>query len=920
MSVYSVATTDKGIFNLPREVEAIDVTTRNPYNATIIGYLAGEANQGVLNVMLGYRAGQTTQFGSCNTFLGAQAAEKNVSGADNLIIGTLAARFLRSGSRNVVLGNNSGAYLNGNNNIFIGYNNTIANVLPLSYCNISIGYGANVFGNNNISFGNNSYIFSTKGISVGDAINDSTYNSILMGANIFNKGSNVLIINNRHNSNVVPVSMSNFEDGYMNINDYIVVSRNSSNESVLKLTNDVIEMEARRLAVNLLGANVELGEVMKFVGKYSGLELNKEITIGLRADSNPNAPKLYISSNNLQLGGSSIQNMNLQGSNTSMYMNSNIISLSNNYAELFINSNNVRFGGSNVNTNLIYGSNVTFFLNSNVISLSNQYAQALFNSNNISFGGGNVDNFLLYTSNAYVGFNSNVFILSNNYVQASFSSKDVNIGGVRVNDVRLYGSNNTLLLNSNVMVLSNNYAEVHVESNTFRIGGSNVNNLNLYGSNVRFSLNSNTISLSNNYAETYLDNDTIRIGGTDNKVTTIYGSNNSITMSNGGTFLDSRLVVYRDTVLNNTLTVDKQATFKDDVQIYDDLTAYSNATFEQDIYVNSNSVVYLHSNVTFCNDNRFFIRGSGETHLMQPLVTKSNVFVEHNMSFCNMPVRFVNWDNVPEQELQELYGSTIIQKNLFVGGMTYSSGLNVSDRLVLMSGNGLNQWSQYVSITSNANPYLVFDSGSGTTIKLGDEFAPEIFNFTGKHRCAPKDTLFEHKSNTNNDIDNLIGRIVIATGDYKNLDNNRCISIDEAIPVVELSQTQYDSRAFGVICVFEEKNDKRVYKLGNLTFEKPKQVEDVKVIVNSVGEGGIWVCDANGNLKNGDLIVTSNIAGYGMRQNDDIVRSYTVAKITCDCDFGMDRSDTSAWTPKCKTIIDNGKPVKISFVGCTYKF
>lgn len=50
------------------------------------------------------------------------------------------------------------------------------------------------------------------------------------------------------------------------------------------------------------------------------------------------------------------------------------------------------------------------------------------------------------------------------------------------------------------------------------------------------------------------------------------------------------------------------------------------------------------------------------------------------------------------------------------------------------------------------------------------------------------------------------------------------------------------------------------------------------VVMNSLGEGQINVCGKGGNIEVGDLIVTSSIPGKGMKQADDIVRSYTVAK------------------------------------------
>ena len=50
------------------------------------------------------------------------------------------------------------------------------------------------------------------------------------------------------------------------------------------------------------------------------------------------------------------------------------------------------------------------------------------------------------------------------------------------------------------------------------------------------------------------------------------------------------------------------------------------------------------------------------------------------------------------------------------------------------------------------------------------------------------------------------------------------------------------------------------------------------VYTNSIGEGLINVCGENGNIEIGDLITSSSIPGKGMRQDDDLIRSYTVAK------------------------------------------
>jgi hypothetical protein len=50
------------------------------------------------------------------------------------------------------------------------------------------------------------------------------------------------------------------------------------------------------------------------------------------------------------------------------------------------------------------------------------------------------------------------------------------------------------------------------------------------------------------------------------------------------------------------------------------------------------------------------------------------------------------------------------------------------------------------------------------------------------------------------------------------------------------------------------------------------------LVVNAIGEGKVNICGEGGDIEIGDLIVTSSIAGKGMKQSDDLVRSITVAK------------------------------------------
>ena len=54
---------------------------------------------------------------------------------------------------------------------------------------------------------------------------------------------------------------------------------------------------------------------------------------------------------------------------------------------------------------------------------------------------------------------------------------------------------------------------------------------------------------------------------------------------------------------------------------------------------------------------------------------------------------------------------------------------------------------------------------------------------------------------------------------------------------------------------------------------------------NAVGEGSILVTDAGGNIETGDYICSSNNLGHGMKQDDDLLHNYTVAKANEPIDF-----------------------------------
>ena len=186
------------------------------------------------------------------------------------------------------------------------------------------------------------------------------------------------------------------------------------------------------------------------------------------------------------------------------------------------------------------------------------------------------------------------------------------------------------------------------------------------------------------------------------------------------------------------------------------------------------------------------------------------------------------------------------------------------------------------------------------------------FSFTGQHKSkSVNDTIY-------NNIEDYVGLICYATGEYAtyDFDNETCnsdssgITINDAMPVIDLTTTKKDKRVYGVISNKEDSGDRQM-GYGRFCSFLPSKNDEPRVIVNGIGEGGIWVVNTNtnGNFENGDYIQTSNVAGYGEKQDDDLLHNYTVAKITCDCDFDM-----SSNKYKSKMIGDN----IACFVGCIY--
>ena len=819
MSVYTNSS-EKNLLNLGRQTLALDVSTRNPYFATIVGFEAGILATGLYNALYGYRAGYKINKAQRNVFLGANAG-LNANSDDNVLIGFNAGKEIVSGIQNIHIGNFAGDHLNGNNNIMIGFKNTFdtSTLLVNSSNNVGVGFQSTILGYFNNCYGNNNDIISVAATVLGTRITDHSSNSLLIGQNIANTGNNSFVIHTRNQSNLQGLENSNAN--YFNIQDFLVGDVDNTGKYVFSVQSSNLNLQSDQAKIFLSsnitffvgqGQGLTIDETVSVTGKYSSLQLSQNVFIGssnryLSIEQAVDLVGTYgflsIQSNLARLSsgpGNAVLDLTThsttitQSNKSSLFMD-DIVSVQGKFSEMILGSNYVTIAhddkswvnmDESVRIGTIYSD---VLLSSNVISISGPESKLEIGSNMCYMSNSDVsalivDKSFQYKAPDYAGS----MILTSNYAYINRGAKP---GSLFIDDiVNLQGLHSGVLLSSNMNSLTQSSNSQIIMDNTLQLRGR-------YGGLV---IGSNYVSCSNS-------------------------SNSSLHMS--------------ESVLMNT---------RHGTQL---LLSSNNLILQLNSAYNSNSIVMTESNVTHTADT---------LSINARLRCNSNASFMSTLRMCRSNFDTSYWD-------------------IFLGR---DGPPEAAD--------------------------LVFKSRNGTVVSWTDDFAPEILNFTGKHRCSFGDDAVNAPT--------LIGCIVIAQGKYSNLEDKTVLEIDEAIPVVELAQKKYDARAFGVISGFETSGKHRTYRLGNMIFSRPKPVYvQEKVIVNSVGEGAIWVVDVNGEFCNGDLITTSHIAGYGMRQKSKVIKSYTVGKITCDCAF-----DINSDIYKCEVFLHQDKLYKRALVGCVYKF
>jgi len=166
-------------------------------------------------------------------------------------------------------------------------------------------------------------------------------------------------------------------------------------------------------------------------------------------------------------------------------------------------------------------------------------------------------------------------------------------------------------------------------------------------------------------------------------------------------------------------------------------------------------------------------------------------------------------------------------------------------------------------------------------------------------------------------------------GDIFTVSSSLLLNVDQTVPYLKLADSSKNTTVFGILNSDTYKTIEDmiatvsyIVDVDSETDErtvKPEYQDVVEFLmdnnymaahVNAIGEGGVNVCAVNGNIHNGDYITSSTVAGKGMKQDDDLMHSYTVAKALEDVIW----DDEVVGEGGC--FEQNG--VKCKMISCTY--
>jgi len=208
-----------------------------------------------------------------------------------------------------------------------------------------------------------------------------------------------------------------------------------------------------------------------------------------------------------------------------------------------------------------------------------------------------------------------------------------------------------------------------------------------------------------------------------------------------------------------------------------------------------------------------------------------------------------------------------------------------------------------IQVMNTANPgsiqtFLQMRNASAAVGKItGDGAGGVTFSdaFTGQHPTVTSDLVGSL----------MLGLIMSSTGVIWNKNEETCST---GLPKVSLASTDNDADVYGVLSKIETGSDPEELTYGGYHAAENIGAGETALVVNSIGEGLVWVTDKNGELQSGDYICSTIVPGLGGKQADDLLHNYTVAKCV----------ETIDWSSVTDTIDHDGVTYKKYLVACTY--
>jgi hypothetical protein len=900
----------------------------------MVGYQSGYSTNSadaINNVLIGYKSGYGITTGANNMFLGSNAGMNITTGVKNVMIGNDAGKGTGSYavSRTILIGPNAGLNNLGSNSVYIGSStddnkgigyqattNAIKNViigidsgLEITDGEKNTGVGVNCLtslttGSNNTGIGINSGRNLTTGSNnivigneTGKTLTTGTQNLIigdLAGAAIGGSVSDGILIGENagqyvQTSNIIAIGTNAGKNNSTGANNFYI-GRDAGKLNTTSSDNLIIGSEAGSSLQSGDGKNVFIGSQAGLFNQtgYNNLAIGKNT---IRAGTT--------TSNTIAIGNEACRNVTTGLNNIGIGIES---------------LNTVTTGDNNVCMGYQTGKNLN---TSNCILIgTNTGTDITTGENNIGFGIEALRNTTTGENNVAVGYRTLKFnTIGSNNIAMSYQALEYNLErnnnlAIGVNAGRYFGQTNT---NANADG-GNMFYGFH--AGLYNNGSYNIFMGNESGQGLTNSATPALNTANNNIGIGAFSLREITIGsnnivvGTTCAMNVTTGSNNIVIGSNTGTAITTgsdnimmgSFSGQGESTGNKNIHIGFRSGLKTDItsnQAYltDGTPYYDGPASNYNISIGDESMNtsylagnnYLENNVvigrkTMSNIQDIYVGGLNSNIIIGNTVIGANAGLQTSGSYNVIAGYQAGYNcggnnNVyigPSSGHNNSYGSN----NIFLGIVsdgTYTLDADISPPLsnifAVYTDNGLVSGNAPLLFGDLVDNILVVNerttsspSTSDATTRLfvnGGVEAQSYTPFTGVHIVKLVNEIIQPEE----------GQIMVSRGVVTKKD------LLNTIVSVEISNKIKDKKVYGVYSGFEIRNDK--YKTNTNQVISSHRVDKVA----AVGEGTMLVTNIGGNIMNGEYICSSDIPGYGMLQNDDIVHNYTVAKSTEDVDW-----------------------------------